>query len=139
MQRHRHHRVVPAAADQAGHEWSYRLLHDAKISLVLEGMDEFLPHPLVPQGSPRGLEPEILISALVAPVGPEGCRRPAPAAEGTPHEGQSLEAPPAQNVARTPVAAHTPLRIVKVGKNIDVGPVQSCSSSGIGYSDLAPG
>src|SRR5215210_3821944 len=131
VQRHRHHRVEPAvtavARESTRHKRRHHLLHDAKGPLVLEGVHELLPHPLVAQRSPRALEPEVPIPALAAPVDLEGRRGPASPAERMPHEGQGLKARSAKNIARPPITADAPLRVEEVREDLYVGFVEALS------------
>ena len=71
-----------------------------------ESVHGLLPHLLVPQGSLRAVEGEVLVPALVAPEDLEGRRCPTPPAEGSPHKRQDLEARPAEEVAHPPRAAY---------------------------------
>ena len=54
-----------------------------------ESVHGLLPHPLVPQGSLRAVEGEVLVPVLVAPEDLEGRRCLTPPAEGSPPNGRA--------------------------------------------------
>jgi hypothetical protein len=128
VQRHRHHRIETSVTaitrESCYHKRRHHLLHHAKVPLVLEGVHELLPYPLVAQRSPRTLETKVPIPALTTPIDLEGRRSPASSAKRMPHEGQSLKARSAKNVARPPIATDAPLRVEEVRKDVHVGFVQ---------------
>ncbi|HLL98082.1 MAG TPA: hypothetical protein VK276_03335 [Rubrobacteraceae bacterium] len=91
-------------------------LDDLSVAAVLQGVHDLLSDALVPQRHAGALETKVQALARVADEGLEGRRHPTAGAHGTAHPGQRLEAVPAGEAARQPVAADAALREEEVGE-----------------------